>query len=443
MKRPLISVVTPSFNQGRFIEETIRSVVDQEFTDWEHIVVDGGSTDDTLAILRRYPHLKWTSEPDRGQAHAVNKGFAAARGEIIAWLNSDDTYFPHTLATVARELGEHEERQVIMGRCEFTEVDGTRTGTFHPSAFSGHSRVVEIWKGYTIPQPSVFFRRNVLERCGNLDEDLYFVLDYDFFLRMSREYWFHTVDEVLSTYRLQPQSKTLEIDEAELLEHSIEVSRRYWGPVFFPSYWRYAASLRRSQKPLRFTANRWWTEGAQQYSIGNRASGIARMVAAGAIFPPLLLRRGRYPLVEAARRMVGRRQVERLASVVRGTSPTTGEIESIYGDRWAGPKARATFDNPGGATHIELDGEVVLSHFFNSPLRLALSANDHDLGEHELAESGPFQLSIQLPQAVQRAREAEISITCDKSFVPWELGLSSDRRELAFIVNRLALVSHD
>ena len=91
---PLVSVVTPSYNQGRYIEETIQSVLNQDYFRIEHIVVDGGSTDETLSVLKKYPHLKWVSEPDRGQSHAINKGFQIAKGEIAAWLNSDDTYLP-------------------------------------------------------------------------------------------------------------------------------------------------------------------------------------------------------------------------------------------------------------------------------------------------------------------------------------------------------------
>src|SRR5438309_5772154 len=105
---PLVSVVTPSLNQGAYIEETIRSVLDQDYPRIEHIVVDGGSTDGTLEILRRYPHLTWVSEPDGGQADAVNKGFRLAEGEIFGWLNADDLYLPGTISAavaVLRETG--------------------------------------------------------------------------------------------------------------------------------------------------------------------------------------------------------------------------------------------------------------------------------------------------------------------------------------------------
>ena len=115
MSAPKISVITPSFNQGRFIEQTIQSVVSQGSNSFEHIVIDGGSTDETLEVLRRYPHLKWVSEADEGQSDALNKGFDMAQGEIIAWINSDDWYAPGTFHAVSKFFDENPNEDVVMG----------------------------------------------------------------------------------------------------------------------------------------------------------------------------------------------------------------------------------------------------------------------------------------------------------------------------------------
>jgi glycosyltransferase involved in cell wall biosynthesis len=132
---PCITIVTPSFNQGNFIAETIESVMAQNYPNMEHIVMDGGSTDDTLEVLKRYPHLKIVSEQDRGQADAINKGFALATGDIWAFLNSDDTFLPGALQRVAQEIDPTQGRQVVMGRCRFIDEKGQYGGIEHPSYF--------------------------------------------------------------------------------------------------------------------------------------------------------------------------------------------------------------------------------------------------------------------------------------------------------------------
>ena len=240
---PRISIITPSYNQGPYIEATIRSVLDQGYPDLEHIVVDGGSTDETPAVLARYPNLKVICEPDQGQAEAVNKGLRRATGAIIGWLNSDDTYLPGALAGAAEVIDPARGVFLAMGRCRYLDEMGNDLEREHPSAFVSHRRVVEIWKGYTIPQPAVFFHRQVYEELGGLDEGLYFALDYDLFLRYTQRYRIMTVDRPWATYRLHATSKTTEITQGELLQRSLPISRRYWGTAGSRDWWRYQLSF--------------------------------------------------------------------------------------------------------------------------------------------------------------------------------------------------------
>lgn len=240
---PRISIITPSFNQGSFIEATILSVLEQGYPNLEHIIVDGGSTDDTLDILARYPHLTIISEPDRGQAEAVNKGLRRASGEIIGWLNSDDTYYPGALSGAAATIDPAKGIYIVMGRCAYIDETGEPTGAEHPSAFVSHRRTVEVWKGYTIPNPAVFFHRRVYEECGGLDESLYFALDFDLFCRYTSRFHINVVDQVWATYRLHQSAKTSEQVQGELLERSLEVSRRYWGEPGSFKWWRYQLSF--------------------------------------------------------------------------------------------------------------------------------------------------------------------------------------------------------
>jgi glycosyltransferase involved in cell wall biosynthesis len=193
-------------------------------------------------VLCRGIRFRWLSEKDKGQAEAINKGFRMATGDIMGYLNSDDTYYPGTFEHVVRTIDPERGVHIAMGRCAYIDENGHPSGQEHPSAFESHARVVQIWKGYTIPQPAVFFHRSVYESCGGMDETLYFALDYDLFLRYSREFRFHPVDALWATYRLHSDSKTRELSQGELLGQSMVVSRRYWGLPSGMRYWGYLFS---------------------------------------------------------------------------------------------------------------------------------------------------------------------------------------------------------
>lgn len=287
---PRISIITPSYNQGRYIEATIRSVLAQGYPDLEHIVVDGGSTDGTLAMLARYPHLTVISEPDRGQAEAVNKGLRLATGEIIGWLNSDDTYCPGVLAGAAETIDPAKGINIAMGRCAYIDEAGEPTGAEHPSAFISHERVVEIWKGYTIPNPAVFFHRRVFEECGGLDESLYFALDYDLFCRYTARFPITAVDRLWATYRLHRSAKTSEQSQGELLEKSMEVSRRYWGRAGSLQWWRYQLSYWCYGGNLGIASLKQLNEADRAWQERRHVPSLLRLVLSFFLFPPTIVR---------------------------------------------------------------------------------------------------------------------------------------------------------
>src|SRR5262249_18358377 len=156
---------------GAYIGETIESVLAQQYPNLQHIVVDGMSTDDTPDVLARYPHLCVIREPDRGQGDAINKGFRVADGDILCFLNSDDTFLPGALHRVAREIDPARGRHIVMGRCRFIDEQSRYFGVEHPSNFESFERVLKIWKGHMIPQPAVFWTAEVWKNCGPLDPD--------------------------------------------------------------------------------------------------------------------------------------------------------------------------------------------------------------------------------------------------------------------------------
>ncbi len=245
---PLISIVVPSLNQGEFLGETLGSLAAQDYPRLEVIVQDGGSTDGSVAIAqdfaRRFPEIfRVHVEADRGQAHALNLGFAKTRGSILGFLNSDDTLLPGCLPGVAREIDPARGRWIVFGRCLFTG-EGPHLGVEHPAEFVSRFEHLAIWKrGFnTLPQPSVFWHRRVWEICGGLDERETHVLDYDLFCRFSARFRFHKVDELWSTYRWHPESKSSQRCESEVLALSVAVSRRHWPTRLHPLRWRLAWS---------------------------------------------------------------------------------------------------------------------------------------------------------------------------------------------------------
>jgi glycosyltransferase involved in cell wall biosynthesis len=233
---PLISIITPSLQQGRFIERTLKSVLEQDYPRVEHWVIDGGSTDGTLEILERYRRaypgvLDYISEPDRGQAEAVNKGIARARGDIVGWINSDDTYEPGSFAAVARAFAENPACDLVYGRAAFVSEDDEPLAPYPTRPrFDWHALVHECY----ICQPTVFWRRAVTDAGPRLDEALQLALDYDFWIRLGRSFRFHFVDRRLASSRFYRETKTIRRRE-QVFEESFAVVKRHYG--WLPISW--------------------------------------------------------------------------------------------------------------------------------------------------------------------------------------------------------------
>jgi len=201
-----ISVITPSYNQGRFIERTIRSVSDQDEPALEHFVVDGGSSDETLDILRAYEtRVRWVSEKDNGQADAVNKGIKATTGDIIGWLNSDDIYYPGALAAVSRFFEDNPECHVVYGNADHIHTDDRVIEPYYTEDWD-YERLKEIC---FICQPALFLRRNVTEWAGFLDDSLRYCMDYEYWLRLGESVPFARINNRLAGSRMYEENKTV------------------------------------------------------------------------------------------------------------------------------------------------------------------------------------------------------------------------------------------
>ena len=233
-----VSIITPSFNQAHYLEATIRSVLEQEHVNIEYILVDGGSTDGSVEIIKKYAHKLawWVSEKDKGQTDAINKGFARATGDILAWINSDDTYEPGAVSAAVKYLSAHPEVGMVYADTNFIDEQGRIIGTF-PAAQTDLPR---LRTGYVhIPQQAAFFRANLWKQVGPLDPSFYFAMDYDLWVRLARLAPFAYIPgQVWANFRLHSSGKTITADD-RCWPEMLKVHYRDGGSFFAPIVAKY------------------------------------------------------------------------------------------------------------------------------------------------------------------------------------------------------------
>lgn len=248
MGSPALSVITPSYNSAEFIEDAILSVSRQSNVSAEHIVVDGGSTDGTLEILKRQDQVKWSSESDRGQSDAINKGFLRASGALVGWLNADDYYLPGGLATIAKAAEEHPEADVIYGDCVFVDREGKIVRSKVEHAFD---RSVLMYFGCYIPSTSTFFRRRVIDSGQLLDCEYRVCMDFEYFARLAYQgFIFHYVPRFIAAFRWHDSNVSLkQLDRRA--EERRQVQQRFGGITYSSSTLEILSRLHRAKRVLR------------------------------------------------------------------------------------------------------------------------------------------------------------------------------------------------
>jgi glycosyltransferase involved in cell wall biosynthesis len=244
---PLITIVTPSFNQAKFLRQTMESVLTQDYNNIEYIVIDGNSTDGSREIIREYQDqlAYWESIPDKGQTDAINKGFAKASGKYLAWLNSDDVYQPGALSEAVDYLESQPDVGMVYGDCTFIDANGRVIGRF-PAAQTDYER---LRRGYVhIPQQASFFRRDLWQKVGPLDPSFYFAMDYDLWVRLAREApLVYLPGHVWASFRLHGDAKTIAAD-ARCWPEMLQVHFREGGGWLSPIVIKYR--LRKIAAPL-------------------------------------------------------------------------------------------------------------------------------------------------------------------------------------------------
>jgi glycosyltransferase involved in cell wall biosynthesis len=235
------SIITPSYNQGRFLSDCVESVLSQTGVEAEHIVTDAGSTDDTLQVLLRYPHLKWTSEPDSGMSDGINKGFRQATGDWVMWLNCDDYLLPSVLEKVATYIREHPEADIVHGDCIYVKEDKT------PIRRKYDTKVDEwdlLFVGCVIPSTSTFYRREIIDAGHLLDVGYKNCMDWEYFLRLIRlSYRFGYIPEALAGFRWYDESTTQK-NWQRMIDEGLRAQREHIDTRCLPGFLKNAVVLK-------------------------------------------------------------------------------------------------------------------------------------------------------------------------------------------------------
>jgi glycosyltransferase involved in cell wall biosynthesis len=381
VKSPLVTIVTPSYNQGHFIRATIESVLSQDYPNVEYIVMDGGSTDNTAAVVNEYrSRLTFISEKDRGQTHAINKGFQQAKGSIVAWLNSDDTYLPGAIRHGVEGCAANPTAGAIYGEGFQIDYDGNIRQRFP------YTEPFNLWKlthvlDYILQQ-SVFFRRECVEAVGWADESLHFGMDWDLLVRLGKRYGLAYVPESFGCLREYGEAKSF-AGGAKRFAELAKLLQKQTGEKRPPGWWFYGLD----------TYDKIWSERISRFIPGPLGAYIARRFV-----------------------HVCRAKIDDIYFRSQG----------LYADQWAATRLNWMLPEFAKAAVIEgcLPG-------WARPLddqQLRIFVNGRLVSVEQPALGGDFRISVPL----QVGRACVIRIDAEKYVVPEEQGLGPDRRRLAW-----------
>jgi glycosyltransferase involved in cell wall biosynthesis len=382
LKDPLVTVVTPSYNQGHFIRATIESVLSQDYPNVEYIVMDGGSTDTTAAVVREYSsRLTFISEKDRGQSHAINKGFRMSKGSLVSWLNSDDIILPGAISHAVNAFAERPKLGAVYGEGYLIDYDGNVTGRFPAT------EPFNLWKlvyaSDFILQQTVYFTREVFDEIGFLDENLHWGMDWDILIRIGLRYPIQYLPQYLGCLREYGEAKTFS-GGAKRFRELAAIMRTHGGVRYPPGYITYG--LETYQKII--------------------------CDAIGAVTPEFFRRPSdflRKSIAHAAHLYIAR---------------TLRECQGLYSDGWAAEHLRYMLCAGEGA--VRFSG---ILHQLGDSLKgqvLTIHCNGVEVKRREIG-FGEFEILFDAPNA-----PLHIDVKASRYIVPSKAGVGPDPRRLCY-----------
>jgi glycosyltransferase involved in cell wall biosynthesis len=436
---PRISIVTPSFNQAPHVVGAVESVMGQVYPDVEHIVVDGGSTDGTLEHLARYPHLKLVSEGNGEHADAVNRGFRLATGDIWGILGCRDLLLSGALHRVAREVDPERARHVVVGRCRFVDEGERFIGVEPPSRLETHRRVLEVWRGQSIPLPAVFWTPKVWASCGGLDDTVGLAwIDYDLCCRFSRAYRFHAVDQVLAARRLLESEPWV---GGHRLEDGIALSRRYWGSAPTLTHCGLALSLALFRFDRRGRARRFLRQMKESRRHGRTLQAMQHALVAVILAPEVAFYVSLYPRVRNQAISWAKRARTGMARWGRVPHETAAYLDRAepWDDGWVGPRVQVTreSDLAEPALAVALKGWAD-PQCMRGRLVLTIRVDKRIVGRHRVTSAGDFAARVRLTHPLAPGPHT-VEVEASEWFVPHRVAWNRDFRPLAWRMGEIAL----
>lgn len=400
---PLVSIVTPSYNQGRFLRATIDSILAQDYPHIEYMVFDGGSTDESVDVLKSYgDRFFWKSQRDKGQSDAVNQGLAKSRGEIVTFINSDDILLPGAVSTAVRHFQTHPESDMVYGRGQYIDAAGTVTGMYRTDEYS-------FWRlmhDCCVCQPAAFWRSRIMRKIGFLDASLHYSMDFDYWLKIDRAGGrIDHIHDILAQSRLHPDAKTIS-SRQKIYNEIFLVCMRNGGYVdfnYFEGMWHHRVHERRDGWPryFKFAPGAFLGLAWAHYSLfetRRRGLGAVGRQVANNIISSVL----RAPLAGPA-----------IAKGLNALRPTLAppRIEGLYSDNWMQPESQIIVKRCAAGQKLRhvgiapVDMKVtisaenkILGNYSVVGGQLQAIGQDIELGSNGLGSNGPVVLQFKFSQ---------------------------------------------